>query len=119
MQTKYHSRKTRLTDQEFQQILILKTTCNTGFFLPSLEESYTALILYGHNFKSFVALLAEDFDTPTSVKKIFYFPFVQYSSYHLETFPLFCILFFYTALSTKDIFMKLSAAFFFHDTCFA
>jgi hypothetical protein len=77
MQTMSHSRKTPVPDQEFQEILVLKIICNTGFFLPSLEEGYTALILHRYSFSIFVAWLADDFDTPTSVKQIFsYFPFV-------------------------------------------
>jgi len=61
------SNKNTVPDQEIHWLPILETTCYPDFLLPSLEEK-----LYGSNFveycKNFVAVWAEDFDTPLAHK---------------------------------------------------
>jgi hypothetical protein len=64
IQDNIHFRKPIDTDtQNYLQYQLLP--------FQSTAKICTAFILHGHCFKSFVSLSDEDFDTPTSVKKIF------------------------------------------------
>jgi hypothetical protein len=138
-----HPRKTQVQDQEIQCLPTLETTCNTGFLLPSLQESVTVwlLSLYVHSFKSFVVMWVEASDTPlwkakrckdflrlasnqtpssnfTSAEMwLFVFSYFLALNLSFKIFPLFCILFIYMALLMQDIFLQNSHQHSFHDEC--